>query len=356
MRILFVRLRSLGDAVLATPTLAAAKAAGAHVALVLEKPFSELFQEHPYVDLLLDLKPGSLLDRLRLIARLRRMEFELAVDLHGGTTSGIITWLAGAHRSAGYAGSRLGRWFDIQVPDPCEVWGRRPLHTVEYQLAVLRHLGFEIEPVPPLSVVVDRVEAEAAASQLAALGVGERFVLVHPAAALETKQWLPERFGAVVRELANRGRQVVVTAGPGQQALVDQVVAAGRTGGAAANRVLELAPQPLRRFAALAQRCELYLGNDTGTTHLAAALGRPVVVVFGSSNRVTWRPWGTEAVVVGSNRACIPCPGYRCLHYPEARCIRDVGVEQVLEAVAAVERRQSGGGSQEGGIAGRGAR
>lgn len=352
MRILFVRLRSLGDAILATPTLAAAKASGAHVTLVLEQPFSELFQGHPSIDLLLNLKPESLWHRLRLIGRLRRMEVDLAVDLHGGTTSGLITRLAGAQRSVGYAASRLGRWFDVQVPDPCEVWGKRPLHTVEYQLAVLRHLGFQVEPVPPLSLPVHPEEAEAASGQLAALGVAGSFILVHPAAALETKQWLPERFGAVVRELASRGRQVVVTAGPGQQMLVERVAAAGRSGGVPAGRVRELAPQPLRRFAAVVQKCELYLGNDTGTTHLAAALGRPVVVVFGSSNRVAWRPWGTEAAVVGSNRACIPCPGYRCLHYPEARCIRDVSVEQVLEAVAAVEGRQWEIGSRKGGIAG----
>ncbi len=340
MRILFIRLRSLGDAVLATPTLGAAKAAGAEVAVVLEKPFSELFLGHPWIDLMLELNPGSLLDRVRLIRRLRKLQFDLAVDLHGGTTSGIITVLSGAGRSVGFAGARLGRRFDVRVPDPRRVWGRTPLHTVEYQLAPLRHLGFSVEPIPPLLVPVDPVEAEAAERQLADLGVREPFVLVQPAAAFETKQWLQERFAAVIRELAEAGRRVVVTAGPGQQGLVDQVAAAGRPPGPQAERVQALPPQPLRRFAAVAARCELYLGNDTGTTHVAAALGRPVVVVFGSSNPVAWRPWGTRYLVVGSDRACIPCPGYRCLHYPQPRCIRDVGVNQVLEAVA----RVGGGG------------
>lgn len=336
MRILVIRLRSLGDSVLMTPLLGAAKASGAAVSVVLERPFSELFTAHPWIDELLPVQADSLLGRLRLVAAIRRRKFDLALDLHGGTTSGLIAAASGASRRVGFAHSRLARAFEVKVPDPREVWGRSPLHTVEYQLAMLKYLGFQVEPIPPLTLALEPEAVGVVRERLESLGARDGFVLVQPAAAFDTKQWPAERFAEVAAWCSEQGRQVVVTAGPGQETLVEGVVrdALARVG--EGGDVWAVPPQPLSRFAALAARCGLYVGNDTGTTHVAAALQRPVVVIFGSSNPRAWHPWGTSYRMVGSTRSCIPCPGYACLHYAEPRCIRDVSVARVLEAIEEV--------------------
>jgi heptosyltransferase-3 len=90
---------------------------------------------------------------------------------------------------------------------------------------------------------------------------------------------------------------------------------------------------PLREFAALVSKCRLYVGNDTGATHMAAALGRRIVVIFGSSDFRVWSPWRVEHRLVRSDLPCVPCPGYRCLHYPDPRCIRAIETGPVLEAI-----------------------
>ena len=87
------------------------------------------------------------------------------------------------------------------------------------------------------------------------------------------------------------------------------------------------------RAACLTSLCSLYVGNDTGSTHMVAAQGKKIVVIFGSSDFKVWYPWNTEHQLIKSDLPCMPCPGYFCLHYDEPRCIRSIPVEPVLEAV-----------------------
>lgn len=327
MRILFIRLRSLGDTVLLTPALAAAKGSGAEVGVVIEEPFAPILRNHPSVDRLFTVRRRGWPARLHLLLSLRRYAADITIDTHGGSTSGLLTAFSGASRTVGYQVARHSRLFDVRVPDPREIWGRQPLHTVEYLLAPLRYLEIKVEPVPPAYVPVQPESIRKIQSELHSRGVPKGFILVHPAAAFETKQWPTDRFAALIRALQSSRRHFVVTAGPGQGGLADEVVRHSDS-----DSVTVIPPLDLESFAALASLSGSYIGNDTGTTHIAAALGKPVLVVFGSSNPAAWHPWGTRFKLLRSNRACIPCPGYHCLHYPHARCIRDIEVESAVQA------------------------
>jgi ADP-heptose:LPS heptosyltransferase len=89
---------------------------------------------------------------------------------------------------------------------------------------------------------------------------------------------------------------------------------------------------PLADLFALIERCRFFVGCDSGPTHAAAALQKPIVVVWGSSNFQAWHPWGTTFEVVRSNLPCMPCPGYSCEAFGEPKCIRDIPVERVAAA------------------------
>jgi len=90
----------------------------------------------------------------------------------------------------------------------------------------------------------------------------------------------------------------------------------------------------LPEVAALAARARLFLGNDSGIAHIAAAVGTPSVVVFGSSNIAHWRPWSTApAEIVKEDMDCQPCHGYYCEKFAEPECIKRVTVERVMAAV-----------------------
>lgn len=329
LRIVFLRLRSLGDTVLMTPLLAVAKKRPhCRVAVAVEAPFHELLLENPNVDRLFVMPRGrnELLGRVRTVRAIRAFSPHLAIDLHGGTTSSWMTFFSKAGRRVGYSSSRNSYLYDVKVPNSRQVWEKQELHTVEHQLAFLKHLGFPVEPPPDPEIPLLKGEVDQARDELRGLGIDGDFVLVHPAAAFDTKQWPAKHFAEVCRELSSEGIKVVVTAGPGEEPVMEKVRSEGS--GAA----LFLPPLPLRLFAAVASLCRLYIGNDTGATHIAAALGRRIVVIFGSSDYRVWYPWKSEHQLIRHDLPCVPCPGYRCLHYEEPLCIRSVSPSAVVGA------------------------
>lgn len=323
-----IRMRSLGDTVLMTPALEILKRSGRRTGVLVESPFHEILIKNPFVDelIVVDGKP-SWRARLRALAHLRRLKPEEVIDLHGGTTASLISALSGARRRVGYAASRNSRFYNVEVPDTRGVWGKERLHTVEHQLAPLKVLNYPVEPVPPLCVPVDPDALSSVMHLLETEEIDLDFILLHPAAAFETKQWASENFAALAQRLCRDGYQVVATCGPGEEEVLQPIrEVAGTT-------VSIIPPLPLAAFTALTSLCGLYVGNDTGTTHIAAAQKKPVVVIFGSSDSRVWYPWDVPYRLLRSGLECIPCPGYTCLYYDKPRCIRQITVDQVYSAV-----------------------
>ena len=324
-----------------TPALTVLKRhPGTQVAVLLEAPFHEVLANHPHVDRMIAVPrgPSKLVTRSLAIRAARSFSPDITVDLHGGTTSALITALSGASVRLGYSGSRSRRFYNRSVPDSRQIWEKESIHTVEHQLSPFKHLGFEVDPIPPLQVPVENAALGEIRTLLSRRAVGEGFILIHPGAAFDTKRWEPARFAEVSELLAEEGLPIVFTAGPGEESLLEHL---GKTTQAP---VHVLGPFPLDRFIALASLCRLYLGNDTGTTHIAAALGKPLVVIFGSSDSPVWSPWGTRHRLIRSDLPCIPCPGYTCLHYQEPMCIRSITVPRVLEAVRSLLRESGSSG------------
>jgi len=328
LRIVFLRLRSLGDTVLMTPLLAVAKRTRCEVAVSVEAPFHEILLGNPNVDQLFVIprEGNKLLARGRAIREIRAFQPDLAIDLHGGTTSSWMTFFSKARQRVGYASSRNSYLYNLKVPNSQQVWGKQELHTVEHQLAFLKHLDFPVEPLPRPEIHLTATEIAQARQKLQEAGVEGPFTLVHPAAAFDTKQWPAEHFAEVSRELSRERTKVIVTAGPGEESVLEKVRSQG------AGSALFLPPLPLRLFAAVTSLCRLYIGNDTGATHIAAALGRPIVVIFGSSDYRVWYPWQSEYRMIRHDLPCVPCPGYHCLHYEKPLCIRSVLPQAVLAA------------------------
>ncbi len=333
-RLLLIRLRSLGDTVLMTPALTVAKRLpDCQVAVAVEEPFDQILHGNPHLDRLFVIRRGShkLIARLRTIREIRRsFQPDLVIDLHSGTTSALMAALSGASKRIGYASSRSARLYHVRVPDSGEVWGRAQVHTVEHQLSPFKHLGFPVEPLPPLQVPVDPQALGAVRGLMAQRSLGEGFVLIHPGAAFLTKQWGAKKFASLARRLAEGGAKVVMTVGPGQESLLEEV------GRGCPSIAWLVKPLSVQNFVALVSLCSLYVGNDAGGTHIAAALDKKIVVIWGSSDFKVWYPWNTTHRLLRSDLPCMPCPGYFCLHYDEPRCIRSIEVEPVWKAVQAL--------------------
>src|SRR4030095_16423254 len=159
---------------------------------------------------------------------------------------------------------------------------------------------------------------------------GKKFALIHPAAAFATKQWATANFARVVEYLGDKGIPAVAIAGPHETALLDEL----RSESAVKVTTFDLS---LPEVPALVKRAQIFVGNDSGIAHIAAAVGTPSVVIFGSSNTAHWRPWNTApAEVVLEEMPCQPCHGYFCEKFPEPECILRVPVARVIGAVERV--------------------
>jgi len=285
-RVLLIRLRSIGDTVLMTPCLAALRKLDPSIEVtVLCEPLSApILEDHPLVDRLIVAGP-SIRERAGLVARLRGSHFDVAFNMHGGTTGTLLAAMSGARHTVGYRGFRQSWMLNARAPSPDVILGRKTVHSVEQQLALLSWTGVPFPERPQLSLGPSPADLAGMRSRLSALGVST-FVVIAPAAAFEAKRWPAKRFAAVADYLSRTfALSSVVIAGPGQELIAREVCEAAQS------KPIAITGLTLKQLIALMGLSRLYVGNDSGPMHIAAATGRPLVVVFGPSNSTVWHPW-----------------------------------------------------------------
>ena len=341
-RVLVVRLRSIGDTVLATPSLYALRRflPDAQIDLLLEDWVAPLLDGSPDVSRIITVKRGSTASRLSVVRQLRAApRYDVAYNLHGGSTAALLTRASGARHRVGYADYRFSALHTDAAPPAPELWRQEKTHSVEQQLALPGWTGVPVSDRPATRLFVTDEAAAAVERKLSAanLPASQSFALFHPAAAFDSKRWDARNFARIADTLAARGFAVVAVAAPGEREVVRAFSESAKT------RVVSLNDLTLPEVSALAARARLFVGNDSGIAHIAAAVGTPSVVVFGSSNVAHWRPWSNApAEVVREEMPCAPCAGYTCGEFAEAQCIRRVTVERVSEAVKRVLRAAGG--------------
>jgi predicted lipopolysaccharide heptosyltransferase III len=329
-RVLVVRLRSIGDTVLATPSLFALKRflPEAQVDILVEDWVAPLLTDHPHVDNVIVLDRGGFMTRARVARELRAERYDVVYNLHGGTTATFLTRASGARHRVGFKTYQYANLHTTLAPSPLLLWGQQKTHSVEQQLALLGWTGVPVSDKPRTQLGIPPAAVESVNQQLANAGLADRQIaLIHPAAAFETKRWATENFARVAEFVAERGLAPVAIAAPNELGLIDTLLNESSV------HVLSL-ELSLPEVTALAARSRLFIGNDSGIAHIAAAVGTPSVVVFGSSNVAHWRPWNrAQAEVVFEELPCQPCHGYFCEKFPRPECILRVPVTRVAAAI-----------------------
>lgn len=331
-RVLVVRLRSIGDTVLATPSLYALRRFLPHaqIDILLESWVAPLLEGFDAVDNILTVERGSTTSRARIARRLRAERYDVAYNLHGGTTATLLVRASGARERVGYAAYQYNRLFNHAAPPATAIWGTEKTHSAEQQLALLGWTGVPVSDRPPSQLTVTEKAAGSVAERLRASEVDEAkpLALIHPAAAFDTKQWATANFARVAEDLSARGFSCISIAAPNERHVIDELVKESST------RITTFTDLSLPEVTALAARSRLFVGNDSGVAHIAAAVRVPSVVIFGSSNVAHWRPWAiAPSEVVREELSCQPCPGYSCAEFDAPECIRRVPVERVRVAI-----------------------
>ena len=348
-RVLIVRLRSIGDTVLATPALVALRRflPDARIDIVLEDWVAPLLEDSDLIDNIVPIPTkntlkvsGGKLSSTELTAirailawSLRETKYDVAFNLHGGSTAGFFTFASGAKHRVGFADYRNRFFYNHRVPSSSEFWKREKTHSAEQQLALLGWTGVPVADKPKSRLVVTEEAKKSIENKLKSKieNRKSKIALIHPVSAFETKQWAIENFARGAEFLAEKGFETIAVAAPNEQAVLENLKKSARVS------IQTFTDLSLPEITALASQAAIFVGNDSGIAHIAAAVKTPSVVIFGSSNVAHWRPW-TDAPneIVTENLACAPCAGYKCGEFAEPQCIRRITVERVAAALERV--------------------
>jgi heptosyltransferase-3 len=324
--ILAIKLRYWGDVLLATPTLHALKTAypAARLTVLVNRGTEEILRGNPHVDDIIALDRGSMVQQSRFAWDIRRRRFDTVVDLTDGDRAAFLTWISGAAVRIGFnAERRWTGWCYTTV-----VTGDAGAHRVERDLASLVPLGIEArDRVPRIWLTGDD---EAGAEQLVAETQAPKdrsLVLLQPGARYWFKAWPVERFAQLADRLNERFSCQVFVGGSRQEASLAEAVVTQ-----AKSRLLSIAGRSnVRTLAALLKRSALFVGNDTGVMHIAAAVGTPVVGLFGPSNPAEWGPRGGPSEVIYKALDCRVCFHPTCRR-GEENCMKLITVDEVMAA------------------------
>jgi len=329
-RILIVKPSSLGDVVHALPLvpLLRRRWPQARISWLVAPAYADLLRGVPGIDelIIFDRRRlgkawrslGALAGLLSLHADLRRRRFDLVIDLQGLFRSGWLTYKTRAPVRVGFRNAREMAWlfYTHRVELRCV-----DLHAVDRYLALAGAIGCETLPVHfDFSVRVEERQRVRSMLEAAGLPAGAPYAVLLPGAAWESKRWPAERFATLARALREQlGLEVVAAGGDDARQPARQIgCGADLTG-----------KTSLRELTALLEMASLVVANDSGPMHIAAALGTPLVAIFGPTSPVRTGPYGRPECVVRAEVPCAPCYRRRCR---PLRCIEAVTVEMVLKA------------------------
>lgn len=330
----------VGDAIMSTPALHAIRRnfPGARITLLAKPWVVPVFDHNPDIDRVMIYQANGRHQGwqglLRLARDLRAQKFDLAILLQNAFEAALLTWLARIPRRLGFTTDAR----TLLITDRVRTWRRlKRGHLVDYYLGLLSGAGLRTFG-RNLSLTISPPERTAAAGHLKRIGLADdrRVIGINPGATFGTaKRWPAERFVALSRRLIEQeNAQVLIFGGPAEAALGASIAAQ------VGSRCINLCHQTtLRQAMALIARCHVFVTNDSGLMHVAAALDIPQVAIIGPTDPVATGPINTAGRIVRVPDICHLAP---CLkpHCPiDHRCMTAIEVEEVMHA--AIERLHS---------------
>jgi heptosyltransferase III len=320
-RILVIKLRAVGDVLLSTVVTKNLREAfpTAKIAFLTESPSADIIRNNPYIDepVIYD---RSSTGSVELIRKVRRGKFDLVIDLFGNPRSALLTRLSGARHRVGFRfRGRTYAYTLIVEPRGGTV------HNTQFNLDALEAIGISI---------VDRTVQFRFSDEdrryvdefLAQAGIGGLVIGLNTGGGWYTKRWPLDRFAVLGGHLIERfGARIVLPWGPGQLEEVRNVQSMMK------DRGFIPPPTTLTQLGALLARCSIVVSNDSGPMHIAAAVGTPVLGIYGPTNPLLQGPYGEQHLTV--RREGLDCLGCNFTKCPIGHlCMNELTIEKVLEA------------------------
>ncbi len=338
----------IGDVVMISPAVRAIREhfREARIAILAKRWVLDTLRGDPFYDDLIEYDDAGahrgLAGRLRLASSLRRQRFDLAILFQKAFDAAALAFLSGARFRIGYA-TDARSWLLTHAlePPPSDT------HHVEVFLGIARALGCTIDNALPSFHLnaTDRAEAESLLNRAGISGL-RPLVTFHPGASKEPRAWHPDRFAALGRRLSERhGARVILLGSYGERGLLERIA-----GGIPREAVfLPATDLRIKVAAAIVERCHLFVGNDSGPMHMAAALGVPTVAIFGPGTPRRTAPLASRGRVVTLTKdyPCSPCRQVVFREYPASPagkpfCLEEIQIDEVERAAVGLLARAGG--------------
>ncbi len=376
-RILIIKLRHIGDVLLTVPTIRAVRERfpDSYMVALVNKGTEDMLAGNPLLNNLFGFDRNILrlpvhrrvYSELAFVKKIREMNFDMTIDLTGGDRAAIISLLSGARYRIGYypSGGFSGKRYiytSLVIPPSVR------MHTVLRNLNLVNQFGMNSED---LSVYIHIPESDKdfVKDLFAQHGITETdtVVHIHPTSRWLFKCWRDEAMAEVICWLLDKGVKVIITSSPENQEVektkgILSFISSRFT--VHGSRLLDLSGRvTLKQLAAISESCSLFFGIDSAPMHIAAAVGTPVVVLFGPSGAFDWGPWDNKYsskfkvqssklekpyprqngiqtfgkhTVIQRDWDCIPCGADGCDGTKRSRCLEDIGVNEVMEQIEKV--------------------
>jgi lipopolysaccharide heptosyltransferase I len=352
--ILIIKMSAIGDVVHTLPFLEILREnfPKARIDWLMEEEASQIIEGHPALDRVIVsrrkqwqrgiLKGGTCRRVMReaweFLKEVRARRYDLVIDLQGLFRSGLLTGISRGRRKIGMTGAREGAWIFLnERPVPVD----HDEHAIDRYLRMARYLECRTGPCKAIIPVFESDRERVRGLLGRELREDRPLVALNPVARWETKLWLPDRFAVLADRLARELSCTVAFTGSAHDRETIELIS-----GMMESRPLNLAGRTgLKELAFLYSLCALLVTTDTGPMHIAAAMGCPVVALFGPT--APWRtgPYGNEHRIVRVEMDCSPCLRKRC---DEPACMQQITVEMVLDAARKILENDTSAGEQAG--------
>lgn len=341
MNILIVKLSAIGDVIHTLPSLVELRKLypDAHITWVVEEAAADLLKNHPALDAVLisrrrswikDFKNGEIRKPLReirsFLKELRQRPYDLVIDFHGLMKSSLIVLFSGGKRKLGYDSLQelSGLFLNEKIPEDMNK------HAVDRYLDFPRYLGAKTSKAEFVLPLDSAAEAKA---QLLLNKHGlenKKYIAINPVAFWETKLWSNEKFARLANLIADKLKINIVFTGSEKEPIE-------KIGAQMSAKFVNLGGETsLLDLAYLYKQALIVITTDSGPMHLAAAVGTPVIALFGPTDPSRTGPYGTGHTILRTNLPCSPCFLKKC---STKKCMQDISPEMVFTAVERVHRR-----------------
>lgn len=337
---MLVQLGDIGDVVLTTPCIRALREnyPRARIVVVVWGKAAELLEDCPWLDQVIAVtkssrsiweEPRVQIDFFR---RLRSLHCDLAIDLRTGTRGAIMAFLSGASQRIGFYAEDGELWRNRLFTGLLKREYTPGQHVVDYLLCLLAAFGISTEQrIPALAVVADKQEKIRLLLEREGILQDKKIVAVQPFSLWQYKEWGKEKYIDLIRWLmAEYGVAVIVTGAAGEKDRTEEIIR-----GCGAGCYNFAGKTSIATYAALLQKCRLFIGVDSAGLHIAAAVGTPTIGIFGPSSPVSWAPVGRQHLMVQKNLPCVPCRQKGCDNGEKSRCLDELSLEEVQTRIEA---------------------